>query len=122
MGRDFGTEFRNDPLAASRTESKLKQVRPSFACLEVFQQEDSEQAQLETEGTLRTIDCSMNPSLILTLNRRGKSPSHGYPIGCGTRYRLLLRIQDPLRNAYHYRPIDGSVDRTLYNLDREEQL
>ena len=57
----------------------------------------------------------MNPSLIL---KRTLRKSRLMDTDRCEHYRLLLRIQDPLRNAYHYRTIDGSVDRTLYNLDR----
>ena len=46
MGGDFDTEFRNCPLAAQGL-SQPEASQTFFACLEVFQQEDSEQAQLE---------------------------------------------------------------------------
>ena len=39
-----------------------------------------------------------------------------------TNGQLLLRIQHPLHKSYHYRTLDGSIDKTLYDSSMETDL
>ena len=93
-----------------------------FACLEHFQTEDFERAQLDAQKESDRYYASLEESEDFGNVESGVEPLSDWIPETAETGQLLIRIQDPLRDAYHYRTLDGSIDRLLHDTQMEDRL
>lgn len=93
-----------------------------FDCLEDFQTEDFERAELEAQQKIDTYYTPPNESEYSDEVDHNVDPLKTWLPETTESGRLLIRIQDPLRDAYHYRTLDGAIDKVLYDTSMEDRL
>jgi len=93
-----------------------------FACLEHFQTEDFERAQLEAQQDGDRYYTSLEESEDFADVDPSVDPLSNWIPETVETGRLIIRIQDPLRDAYHYRTLGGTIDRVLHDTSMENKV
>ena len=117
-------------LLQGLSQSQASQI--FFSCLERFQTEDFERAQLEAEQPFE-IEETLHNDTEVSFNFEDSSTessvvedssvedSNGWIPDNTSTGRLIIRIQNPFCNAVHYRTLDGSIDRIVYDHDHSTE-
>lgn len=112
-------------LLQGLSQSQASQI--FFSCLEQFQTEDFERAQLEAEQRFEIEETVQNNAEVSSNSddlviKKSLIDNSGTWIPDNTpKGRLILRIQNPFCNAVHYRTLDGSIDRVVYDYDHSTE-